>query len=612
MSGIPDPIVPAAVSIRDGALYCAQFGDVYHSIEGGIEETRHVFLSSNDLPARWGQGGPFSIVETGFGSGLNFLATWQGFRDSAPANARLHFVSVEKNPFTRGDLQRAHELWPQFSEISAALLDAYPPLMPGFHRLHFEGGRVSLTLLFGDALEQLAELDASADAFFLDGFAPARNADMWTPELCAQLARLAAPGATVATYSVAGTVKRALAQAGFLVEKKPGYARKREMLTGRFPGNWRAASTPAARVAVIGAGIAGTSVALALARHGTAVDLYEALSAPARATSANPAGLVRPFLSLEQGARNRFTWAAHGYAVRHYDALARLADGAWQRSGVLQLPRDAVHADKLQRALARFALPEAKARWVDAREASQLAGAPVAGAGVWFADAGWLSGRAACLAGVRAAGERVTLHASQRILDVEAGDDGCRLRGARGAAIATADRVVLANGHRAAQFSVCAGVQLRAVRGQLTRIPQRAPGLRAPVCREGYVTPSIDGWHIAGATYEEGAADASLRTADDSENIARVQRMLPGAFDAVDPASVRSWAGVRCASRDRSPLLGPLVPGVFAILALGSRGFTWAPLAAELVAAQIVGAPLPVDRQTALGLSVSRLANPSR
>jgi tRNA 5-methylaminomethyl-2-thiouridine biosynthesis bifunctional protein len=612
MSGVPDPIVPASVSIRDGALYSAQFGDVYHSIEGGIEETRHVFLSGNDLPARWRQGGAFSIVETGFGAGLNFLATWQAFRDSAPGHARLHYVSVEKHPFDRHHLQHVHAAWPQFSEISSALLDSYPPLMPGFHRLHFEGGRVGLTLLFGDALEQLAELDASADAFFLDGFAPARNADMWTPELCAQLARLAAPGATVATYSVAGTVKRALAQAGFVIEKKPGYARKREMLAGRFPGSWHGASMPATRVAVIGAGIAGTSAALALARAGLTVDLYDEMSSPARATSANPAGLVRPFLSLEQGARNRFTWAAHGYAVRHYDALARLADDVWRRSGVLQLPRDAVHAEKLQRTLARFALSAAQARWVGAREASQLAGAPVAGAGVWFADAGWLSGPAACLAGLRAAGERVTLHTSQRIVDVEAGADGCRLRGTGGAAIPAADRVVLANGHRAAQFSVCAGVQLRAVRGQLTRIPQRAPGLRAPVCRDGYVTPSIDGWHIAGATYEEGAVDASLRTADDSENIARVQRMLPGAFDAVDPATVQSWAGVRCASRDRSPLLGPLAPGVFAMLALGSRGFTWAPLASELVAAQITGAPLPVERQLVLGLSVGRLANRSR
>lgn len=612
MSGIPDPIVPATVSMRDGAPYSAQYGDVYFSVEGGIAETRHVFLSGNELPGRWRNCSRFTIVETGFGAGLNFLATWQAFRESAPPDALLHYVSVEKHPLRAGDLGRLQTQWPQFRELAEALLDAWPPLMPGFHRLHFEAGRVSLTLLFGDALEMLSELDASADAFYLDGFAPARNPEMWSPALCTQLARLANPGATVTTYSVAGTVKRALAQAGFAVEKRPGYARKREMLSARFPGNWHAAPMPATRVAVIGAGIAGTSVALALARSGLAVDLYEEMSAPARATSANPAGLVRPFLSLEQGARNRFTWAAHAYAVRHYDALAHMADGMWDRSGVLQLPRDSAHGDKLQRALAQSAHAVAQAAWVNENEAAELTGAQIAGPGVWFADAGRLSGRAACSGALRAAGERISLHASTRILDIEAGADGFLLRGADNATVAGADRVVFANGYRARQFSMCAGVELRPVRGQLTLIPQRMPGLRAPVCREGYVTPAIDGWHIAGATYDEGAADASVRAGDDTANIARVQGMLPGAFDMVDPASVQSWAGVRCASRDRSPLLGPLALGVYAMLALGSRGFTWAPLAAELVAAQVAGAPLPVERELSAGLSVRRLANRSR
>ncbi|MEX0958008.1 MAG: bifunctional tRNA (5-methylaminomethyl-2-thiouridine)(34)-methyltransferase MnmD/FAD-dependent 5-carboxymethylaminomethyl-2-thiouridine(34) oxidoreductase MnmC [Burkholderiales bacterium] len=612
MTSVPDPIVPASVSMHDGAPHSTQFGDVYFSTESGIEETRHVFLSGNDLPQRWQACGRFTIVETGFGTGLNFLATWQAFRDSAPHDARLHFVSVEKHPLRHADLQRVQAQWPQFRDLSNALLDCYPLLTPGFHHLHFEGGRVSLTLLFGEAVEMLSELDATADAFYLDGFAPARNPEMWSPALCMQLARLAAPGASVATYSVAGTVKRALAQAGFAVEKRPGYARKREMLTARFPGNWRASPMLATRVAVIGAGIAGTSAALALARSGLAIDLYEEMPSPARATSANPAGLVRPFLSLEQGARNRFTWAAHEYAVRHYDALARLTDGMWDRSGVLQLPRNSAHGDKLQRALAQSAHAMAQATWVSENEAAELAGARVAGAGVWFSNAGRLSGRAACSAGLRAAGERISLHASTRIVDVEAGGDGFLLRGVDNATVASADCVVFANGYRARQFSLCAGVELRPVRGQLTLIPRRVPGLRAPVCREGYVTPAIDGWHIAGATYDEGAADASLRTEDDSENIARVQTMLPGAFDAVDPASVRSWAGVRCASRDRSPLLGPLAPGVYAMLALGSRGFTWAPLAAELVAAHITGAPLPVDQGQATAFSASRFSKFAR
>jgi tRNA 5-methylaminomethyl-2-thiouridine biosynthesis bifunctional protein len=608
MSGIPDPIVPAPVSIRDGALYSAQFGDVYHSIEGGIEETRHVFLAGNELPPRWRRGGAFTIVETGFGSGLNFLATWQAFRDSAPGSARLHYVAVEKHPFRLPDLQRVHATWPQFQAISDALLDAYPPLMPGFHRLHFEGGRVGLTLLFGDALEQLAELDASADAFFLDGFAPARNPQMWRPALCAQLARLAAPGATAATYSVAGTVKRSLTEAGFSVIKRPGYAKKREMLVARFPGRWRVAAPPVSRVTVIGAGIAGTSCALALARAGVEVELFERAPRPASATSSNPAGLVRPFVSLEQGTRNRFTLSAFAYATRHYAALARVSDALWSGSGVLQLARDEAHGAKLQRALSQHALPAELARWVGGQEAAAMCGAQPAGPGVWFENAGWLRGTAACDAALRAAGGRVSLRSSMQVTNVERMGDALMLSGADGNPLVSAEHVVLANGHHAAGFSVCAGIELRPVRGQLTLIPARATALRAPVCQEGYVTPAIDGWHVAGGTFEEGEAGTHSTCEDDAANIARARRMLPGLFDGLTTASLQSWVGVRCVSRDRRPLLGPLVPGVFGILALGSRGFTWAPLASELIAAQVTGAPLPIERSVAAGLAPARRA----
>ena len=261
------PIVPAQISFRGHALFSEQFGDVYFSLDGGIEETRHVFLAGNALPERFAGKRMFTVVELGFGSGLNFLTTWQLFREHAPPEARLHFVSVEKHPFRAPDLELVHRAWPPFGDLSAALLANYPPLLSGFHRLHLDSGRVTLTLLFGDALESLRELEASADAFFLDGFAPSRNPGMWSPELFAELRRLAAPGATAATYSVAGSVRRALTQAGFTTGKRPGFGRKREMLVARIDAAKPIRAALDRRVAVVGAGIAGASCALALARH---------------------------------------------------------------------------------------------------------------------------------------------------------------------------------------------------------------------------------------------------------------------------------------------------------------------------------------------------------
>jgi len=313
------PITPATIAVRDGALYSDRFDDIYHSVAGGIEEARHVFIGGNKLPNRWEEGGRFTIVETGFGCGLNFLATWNELNQSN-SNVRLDYVSVEKHPFSRESLAQVLEAWPQFDSLTRKLLDVYPPLAPGFHRLH-PGRGVTLTLLFGDALEQLRELDAYADAFFLDGFAPSRNPAMWSDALFREIGRLAAPGATAATYSVAAKVKHGLAEVGFDVEKRTGFAHKREMLVAQFPGARRAVARQR-KVIVVGAGVAGASCALSLARHGIEVDLLERASHPGVVTSSNPAALVRPFLTLDNGARSRFSWAAYAYAVRCYREAA--------------------------------------------------------------------------------------------------------------------------------------------------------------------------------------------------------------------------------------------------------------------------------------------------
>ena len=264
---------------ENGQPHSRQYGDVYFSRISGMAETHHVFLQPNALSDRFtalAAGARLVIGETGFGTGLNFLCAWQLFERTAPPDAALHFVSVEKHPLKRTDLQRALALWPELQDQAQQLLKQYVAVNPGFQQFRF--GRVVLTLLVGDALDCLSSLDAQIDAWFLDGFAPAKNPEMWQPELFTQLARLSAPGTTLATFSSAGDVRRGLKEVGFVVKRIPGFGHKWESLQGRFAGDptqsakpWYARPTfkPAQRKAlIIGAGLAGCASAASLAARG--------------------------------------------------------------------------------------------------------------------------------------------------------------------------------------------------------------------------------------------------------------------------------------------------------------------------------------------------------
>ncbi|MBM3347895.1 MAG: tRNA (5-methylaminomethyl-2-thiouridine)(34)-methyltransferase MnmD, partial [Betaproteobacteria bacterium] len=226
--------LPAAEvsSDADGTPYSPAYGDVYHSAGGATAQARHVFLAGNSLPQRWRGRARFTILETGFGLGLNFLEAWRTLDDDPDAPRALHFVSVEKHPASRATLAALHARWPEHAARSRELLAAWPLPIAGFHRLHFAGGRVVLTLLLGDAGSLLPQLEAGVDAFFLDGFAPDRNPQLWSRAIFAELARLAASDATLATWSAAAVVREGLAAAGFAVARRPGFGGKRDMLAG--------------------------------------------------------------------------------------------------------------------------------------------------------------------------------------------------------------------------------------------------------------------------------------------------------------------------------------------------------------------------------------------
>ncbi|MEO8166288.1 MAG: FAD-dependent 5-carboxymethylaminomethyl-2-thiouridine(34) oxidoreductase MnmC, partial [Betaproteobacteria bacterium] len=480
--------------------------------------------------------------------------------------------------------------------------------LPGFHRLHFDGGRVTLTLLFGDAAAMLRQLQARADAFFLDGFAPVKNPHMWSPELFAELARLANPGASVATYTVASAVCQGLSGAGFAVAKRPGFANKREMLCGRFSRS--VVSIPRTyekRAIVIGAGLAGTSCAQRLAARGWSVQLIERRLSAAQETSGNPAGLLRPVFSLDWNTHSRFTSAAFLYAVRHQSALEQMGEAPLHGSGgVLQLARDALHFEKQQRIIEQFRLPATLVQALGTTQAEELAGAPVAGPACWFPTAAWADPASMCRANLNASTDWVTHLYGHEIAALRRENDHWDALDVHGKAITSAPVVVLANAQMATRIAQAAWLPLRPVRGQISLLRQQ-PGrnLNIAVCREGYVTPAIDGVHCIGASFHEDLPETNLRSEDHAENLLRLDAMLPGFAEGITPDMLGGRVAFRGMSFDRLPVLGPLgqpgLPlaggddGLFACLAFGSRGMTWGALAAEIVACRITGEAMPVE-----------------
>jgi len=609
----PSQLEPAVLAFdAQGRARSPRYDDVYHSTDGGPEQARHVFLDGNDLPARWSGRDGFTILETGFGLGLNFLATWAALDAAAARPRRLHYVSVEAHPCTAAALERAHAAFPALARGASELVAAWPPLVPGFHRLHFAGGRITLTLLFGDAAAMLAELDAVVDAFFLDGFAPDRNPAMWSEPVFSEIARLAAPDATAATWTVAGVVRARLASAGFDVGRRPGFGRKREMLSARRNGVPRA-MTPARRAAVVGAGLAGTSCAERLAARGWDVELIERHAGPAQESSGNRCGVLRPMLNLPDNANARLSRAAFLYALRHVRALGLPGD-AWGDPGVLHVAPTRDEAERMERISARHAFAPEYVATVSAERAGVLAGRRVAGPGWWFPLGAWADPRAVCTGNLDACGARVVRRFEHTALRIEGRDGAWHVLGADGSMLAQAPVVILANAFDVQALLPALPVPLARVRGQISYLPPLAGRrLDAVVCGDGYVAPLPDGGYCVGATFDAGDDDTRLRSADHRENLARIERLLPGFAPGLDTDVLDGRVGQRTSTPDRLPACGepsPNLPGVSVLTGLGARGLVWAPLCAEALASRLEGEPAPFERSLVRAIDPARSPRP--
>ena len=595
-----------------GEPYSPTFDDVYHSAYGGPAQSRHVFLSGNELPQRWQGKHRFVILETGFGFGLNFLAAWQAWREDPQRCQRLHFVSFEKHPFSASDLLVAHARWPEFGDLSAQLLEHWPALTPGVHRLYLNEGQVILTLIFGDAASQLRAVNAAVDVFFLDGFSPTKNPALWSPYFCKGLSRLAAPGATLATWTVAGEVREALSAAEFEVKKVQGFTGKRQMLIGQFRSQ-RPNRHPAPedrRAIVIGAGLAGCSTAHRLAAAGWQVTVLEQANAPAMGASGNLAGMLRPLPSADDNRLSRLTRAGFLATRKLLDALPGVC---WSSCGVLHLARESEHEAQQRRTVESLGFPPDLMQFVDHQVASGKLKWPVEHGGWWFPEAGWVQPASFCRSLLESFPEHITVRCNVAVDRLEHSENSWQALGADGQTLAEAPVLIMASGVAAPRFAQFNWLPQVSARGQVSHLPvAESPVLDIVVCKLGYATPAVDGYQLAGATlaYEDDGAEE--RVADHRENLAKLNLILPGFAKAIAPETLSGRVGFRPMSPDRLPIVGrvpfiieadnntrlheiPRQRGLWCVQGFGARGIVWSALMADLLVSQLEGEPLPLE-----------------
>jgi tRNA 5-methylaminomethyl-2-thiouridine biosynthesis bifunctional protein len=598
-------ITPARIEFIGATPVSRTYGDSYFMPGQGLAESEVVFIQASQLAERFASlaaGQFFVIGETGFGTGLNCLLAARCFQRHAPAGARLQLVSSELHPLTRKDLDQALEPWTELAPWAERLIAAYPPAAPGYHRLQL-AGNVELTLMLGDALELWQGWQGQVDAWFLDGFAPASNPAMWQPSLLTALAERARPGASVATFTAAGHVRRSLADAGFEVQREPGFAGKRHRTVAYWPGSWQARRIHNGRALVAGAGLAGASTARALAERGWQVTVL-APQGPADAASGNLAGVLYATPSAHLTPQNRFYQSALIHAqgwLQRYGFPA--SDDQGRLNDVILRPPDQKAADKLAQAHDSGAWP---AEMLARRDENEYL---LQGAG-YLSPPGWC--------------RHLLNHPGIETRPVALGsflsDDRLQAQLSNGNEIEP-DLLVLCTAEASLNFPGLGWLPLKLIRGQVSycRSTEASRRWDRAICHAGYFTPAIAGLHCVGATFDLKDPNPAIKEGDNQTNLDQLRQHLPMAWSALGGDQIERVdcrAALRCQSTDFLPLAGPLpdptsiphrlIPGAYLNIAHGSRGLTHTPLCASLVADLASGLSLPVDPALAGALAPER------
>ncbi len=593
----------------------------------------------SDTPLeRWRGRERFVVLDTDFDHGQRFLTWWQAWRDDAARCAQLHVIAMLPRALKAEQLRASHRQSPH-DDLANELADAWPVLTPNLHRLSFEDGRVQLLLAPGEASAWLSALVAHVDSFFIDAAALSDSAAAGLSRFTKSLARLAAPGATLsieaadaaeADESTApAALRSALISSGFEV----GTATDRALTTAthvpgfaprRAPSRWPAGRSQTRHAVIVGAGLAGSSVAWALAQQGWTSSVLDRHTAPAQEASGNPAGLFHGIVNAQDGVHARFNRAA-ALAVADAVRIASTQHGvAGNANGLLRMEAEHASVVAMRAVLASGGLPPAYVQAVDATQASTLSGLPLTRAAWFYPTGGWVQPQGLVRAYLERAGAASGFRGDTQVHALQRSADGWRLLDARGAVICESEVVVLANAGDAVRLLGTIGTggaapawPLERVRGQISQLPSNTAGLpqtRLPLTGSGYLLPPWQGQISFGSTSQAGDEDASVREADHAQNVAQLARLTQAAL-TVPLDRFQGRTAWRCVAPDRLPVIGgvpdiaaassarpldqprlvPRLPGLFVFTGLGTRGITWSALGAQTLAAWITGAPMPLE-----------------
>lgn len=636
----------AEIEWRDGQPYSPGFDDIYYSTAGGREESKYVFLEHNHLDSRWqrlGAGDYFVIAETGFGTGLNFILTMKAWAEQANPDARLHYVAIEKHPVSPEDIKRAANNWPELTENYDELLSVYPLPVAGEHCRALLGGRVQLHLIFADVIDALESRELNVDAWYLDGFNPDKNSDIWSDQVFSMIEKNSRQGATLSTYTAAGFVRRGLQAAGFEVAKVKGHGKKREMITAVLNDKkYRLSNTPwyvlektkvnSKTAVVVGAGLIGLTTAWSLVQRGWQVTVIEKHKNVAEESSGNEAGLLMLRLAIDNKDDTDFYTSAMLYASHCLDKLQQIDSSQtdeqfWFHDGVYSIFKEG----KAEKIIETHGFPEQFMEILGEHDLQpHLKDKNVSVS--FLREAGWASPKKACEALVRACGQSLKI-IHQNVGDIRNVEAEWQALDNKGQVIASAEILVVANGVDVNQFENMSWLPVSSVRGQLSEVTasKSSLALNKALSFDAYVTPEYKGKHYIGATYRVGDENQQLTQEEQDENFSHLEQCLPNIFDK--PERLNGRVGFRPVSNDMTPIIGEVpdkqafkedykelhhgrpraqypqakyLSGLYVNAAHGSRGICSSFLSAEILAAMIEGTPLPVSKDIVDHLSPAR------
>jgi tRNA 5-methylaminomethyl-2-thiouridine biosynthesis bifunctional protein len=606
-------LIPAVISQRDGILRADDFDDLYFSADNGLAETQHVFLCGNKIAKRLPGVTHFTIAEIGFGTGLNFLALMKLLENMAKKQlpiCQIDYVSFEARPLPSHIMGKSHCAFPEIKQLSKKLLAALPPNWPGLHRCDFLEGKLRLHLLYGEANDALANAEFVADAWFLDGFSPAKNPELWNRNLLLTVGRLTRENGSFATFTAASKVRQNLVDAGFHVEKRQGFGRKRDMLIGRklpksngvtrenLVSNCnQKLSSADQKIVIIGGGIAGTALAAGLASRGVRPHIVEAGECFAVASSGNRLALQSPRLSVDHNIASRMSADCLSYAARTSDAAKAVVSS---KTISLDWPdREAARQAKFRKQF----WPEDLMQFVDAETASDHAGVKLSVGGVLH-DYGRVIDPTAL---TRHLGRNAQTSFGFNVVEIGRDKTGFHLVASDGRQL-SCDRLVFAGG---ADLNVLnrllsiTGITVDITSGQVSQLPTNIDlsGLQAGISFGGYLTPAKDGYHDLGATFDRLARTKVLESAHYHN-----RDLLPPDLSVLmpDPKVYGARVSRRASTPDRNPVCGEIAENLYILGALGARGLTLAPLLGDMMAAQMLGMPVTLGLDIRFGLDPFR------